>query len=122
MTVAELAAALLPGGAGFPGGCATGMVAVLQGRLDAAVLDRVAATADAAGLEAGEPRVFAEARKQAYLAYYEEPLVIAAIRALGHPYNDAPLPDGYPDDSVDQAPAHGRGRWVAVKDAVEDGS
>lgn len=118
MTVAELVGALLPGGAGFPGGCATGMGAVLEGRLDAAVLDRVLAAGDAAGLEAGEPRVFAEVRKQAYLAYYEEPLVIAAIRALGHPYNDAPLPEGYPDDSVDPAPAHGRGRWIAVEDGA----
>lgn len=115
MTLEGLVGALLPGGAGFPGGCATGMVGVLAGRLEAGVLGRVLAfKGDAGGLETEESLVFGEVRKQAYMAYYEEPAVIAAIRALGHPYNDAPLPEGYPDESVDPEPAHGRGMWVDV--------
>ena len=115
MTLEGLVRALLPGGIGFPRGCETGMVRVLAGRLEAGVLDRVLAFGgDAGGLEVQEPLVFGEVRKQAYLAYYEEPAVISAIRASGHPYNDAPLPEGYPDESVDPAPAHGRGMWVEV--------
>lgn len=110
--LAGLVGDLLPGGAGFPGGCETGMVGVLVRRLDAGVLERVMFAGDAAEFEQLEPAAFGEVRKQAYLAYYEEPAVIAAIRALGHPYNDAPLPEGYPDESIDPAPSHGRGMWV----------
>ena len=112
--LAGLVGSLLPGGAGFPGGCATGMVDVLARRLDAGVLERVLVAGDAEEFERLEPLVFREVRKQAYLAYYEEPSVIEAIRALGHPYNEAPLPEGYPDDSIDPAPTHGRGMWVEV--------
>lgn len=45
--------------------------------------------------------------------------MIAAIRALGHPYNDAPLPDGYPAapfDPAADAPRHQRGRWIDTDD------
>lgn len=66
-------------------------------------------------MEAIEPALFTEFSKEAYLAYYEQPQVIAAIRTLGHPYNDAPLPDGYPAEPFDSgrdAPRHGRGRWI----------
>ena len=69
----------------------------------------------ASRLEAVEPALFAVLRREIYLAYYEQPEVIAAIRGLGHPYNDAPLPDGYPAapfDPAQDAPRHGRGRWV----------
>ncbi len=129
--VLQLAATLLPGGAGFPPAAATGMGPVLCGRLRASdpagpatllaaltvppPADGPAWVREAARLEAVEPALFGELRRQAYIAYYEQPEVIAAIRALGHPYNDAPLPDGYPvaafDPAVD-APRHARGRWV----------
>ena len=118
MTEAEallhLAATLLPGGAGFPAFSATAAPGLLLQRLQgadqllAALASRgalpgsPAAWVDAATrLQAVEPALFTEFRKQAYLAYYEQPEAIAAIRALGHPYNDAPLPDGYPTAPFD---------------------
>jgi hypothetical protein len=130
--------ALLPGGAGFPAASATGMAALLAARLrhaDAALPGRLAASLAAAEapkdsaawhdaaakLQASEPELFDELRKYAYLTYYEQPDVIAAIRALGFRYNDAPLPAGYPDEPFDvakDAPRHARGRWVPT-DAVQ---
>lgn len=124
---------LLPGGAGFPSAASTACAALVTERLRHAdpllpaklvaaltgrgeVLDWIAA---AARLEAVEPALFGEFRKYAYLTYYEQPAVIAAIRALGHPYNDSPLPDGYPDDPFDptrDAPRHGRGGWLDTGD------
>ncbi len=135
--VAGLMAALLPGGAGFPAACDTGMAAVLGERLrgaDAeypaqvlrAVTGRRAAPASAeewrlaaSRMEALEPKLFAAFRKVCYLTYYEQPGVIAAIRALGLHYNDAPLPEGYPDEPFEPArdgPQHGRGRWVRTEE------
>ncbi len=133
--VGGLLTTLLPGGAGFPPAAETGMAALLAARLrqaDATLPTRLAGSlrappADAASwreaaarLEAVEPKLFSEFRKYAYLTYYEQPSVIAAIRALGFRYNDQPLPDGYPDepfDPVRDAPAHRRGRWIPT-DAV----
>jgi hypothetical protein len=130
----RLADTLLPGGAGFPPFAATAagglllqrLPAGLPARLLAAVASRDTPPADPAAwieaasrLEAVEPTLFTEFRKQAYLIYYEQPGVIAAIRALGHPYNDAPLPDGYPTAPFDPAldtPRHGRGRWIGTDD------
>ena len=127
-----LADTLLPGGAGFPPFSATQADAVLVGRVPAELWSKLLAAlgappagkaawvAAAARIEALEPALFSEVRKQVYLAYYEQPGVITAIRALGHPYNDAPLPDGYPTEPFDpatDAPRHGRGRWTDT-DAV----
>ena len=129
-----LAETLLPGGAGFPSFAATQAGLLLLQRLrggdEAQLLAALTARgpaldgpaawmAEAARIEAVEPALFTEFRKQTYLAYYEQPLVIAAIRALGHPYNDAPLPDGYPADPFDpteDAPRHGWGRWIDTED------
>ena len=125
--ILHLAATLLPGGAGFPAAADTAMAGTLLQRLRKADADfpgkLLAAlrgppedwTQAASRLEAVEPALFTVLRREAYLAYYEQPAVIAAIRALGHPYNDAPLPDGYPVPPFDPAqdtPRHGRGRWV----------
>jgi hypothetical protein len=47
--------------------------------------------------------------------------VIAAIRALGHDYNDAPQPDGYamrPLARALDAPAVPRGQYVATSDVT----
>lgn len=131
--LAGLMDALLPGDAGFPPASATGMVTPLAARLrhaDAALPDRLVAwlaaqespPADRAGwheaaarIEACEPDLFDTIRKYVYLTYYEQPDVIAAIRALGFTYNDAPLPAGYPDEPFDaakDAPRHARGHWV----------
>lgn len=128
---------LLPGGAGFPPARETGMGPALLARLrqaDAAIPTRLAAAvaargtlpADAAArqewsarLEAVEPKLFDELRKYAYLTYYEQPAVIAAIRGLGFRYNDTPLPAGYPDEPFDparDAPRHGRGRWLRTEE------
>ena len=124
---------LLPGGQGFPGAGATGMAGLLAVRLhaaDPALLERLAACLGAlpdgaegwhgavTRLEASEPKLFDEVRKYAYLTYYEQPAVIAAIRALGLRYNDAPLPEGYPAEPFDaalDAPRHARGRWIATE-------
>ena len=124
--VLRLADTLLPGGAtasppsrprrpgsccctACPARCPPQLLAALQARnTPHHPADWVGA---AARIEAVEPGLFAEFRKQAYLAYYEQPAVIAAIRALGHPYNDAPLPEGYPTAPFDPAldtPRHGR--------------
>jgi len=132
--LAGLMDALLPGGAGFPRASATGMAGLLAARLrqaDAGVPARLAAAVAAEGvpadgaawhkaaarLEASEPALFDELRKYAYLTYYEQPDVIAAIRALGFIYNDSPLPAGYPDEPFDPArdgPCRARGRWIAT--------
>ena len=53
----------------------------------------------------------------AYLSYYENPDVIAGVRALGHRYQESPQPKGYPMARFDpsdpqQAPSHRRGRFV----------
>lgn len=130
----RLAETLLPGGAGFPSFAATDGGEAMLRRLSAELLGQLLAlicargstpatapewTETAARLEAVEPAVFTEFRKQAYLAYYEQPPVIAAIRALGHPYNDAPLPDGYPAEPFEagrDAPRHERGRWIDTDD------
>ncbi len=124
---------LLPGGHGFPAASATGMAGLLAARLhaaDPALLGRIAEGLGAlpdgpdgwhdavARLEASEPKLFDEVRKYAYLTYYEQPGVTAAIRALGLRYNDAPLPEGYPAEPFDaglDAPRHARGRWVATE-------
>ena len=124
---------LLPGGHGFPAAGATGMAGLLAARLhatDPALMGRLAEGLGAlpdgaegwqdavARLEASEPKLFDEVRKYAYLTYYEQPGVIAAIRALGIRYNDAPLPEGYPAEPFDtatDAPRHARGRWIATE-------
>jgi len=128
---------LLPGGEGFPAASATGMAAVFAERLRAAdhdlptrLVGAIAAQGrapeDAEGwrmaaerLEAVEPKLFEELRKYAYLTYYEQPMTIAAIRALGIRYNATPLPEGYPAEPFEKerdAPRHQRGRWIATGD------
>ncbi len=115
--IEHLMRALLPGGAGFPAADAAA-ARLLAERLHHAgvTLPDVAPsdwTAAAAQWERDDPKAFAEFRKYAYLTYYEQPGVIAAIRALGHPYNDSPLPEGYPDETFlpeRDAPRSPRGR------------
>ena len=46
--------------------------------------------------EETRPTEFAFVRNVTYYMYYQSPMVTAAIRALGHDYNDAPQPFGYP--------------------------
>ena len=131
--------ALLPGGCGFPKASETGMGAALLERLrtaDASLPARLAEAvratdeafdpcdeacrhAVAVRIETAEPKLFCEVRKLAYLTYYEQPAVTAAIRALGFRYNDTPLPDGYPPEPFEpgsDGPHHTRGRWVRTED------
>ena len=117
--IEHLMRALLPGGAGFPAADATA-ARLLAERLHHAgiALPEFATsgtwTEHAAALERDDPKLFNEFRKYAYLTYYEQPGVIAAIRALGHPYNDSPLPDGYPGATFvpeRDAPRAPRGYW-----------
>jgi hypothetical protein len=128
---------LLPGGEGFPSASATGMASVFAERLSAAdhgqpgrLLGAIAAQGQAPvdpeswrkaveQLEAAEPKLFEELRKYAYLTYYEQPMTIAAIRALGIRYNTTPLPEGYAGEPFEEerdAPRHQRGRWIATDD------
>ena len=134
--LAGFAYALLPGDDLFPSASAAGahgvMAARLRDRLGEGSVDRLAAALVARGglgdapgaaarLEAEDPRLFDTARAFLTFAYYEAPAVIAAIRALGHDYNDAPQPKGYamrPLDPERDAPAVLRGRFVATADVV----
>ena len=74
-------------------------------------------------MEETQPEQFETLRMVSYLAYYESPAVVRAVRALGHVYNDAPQPAGYvmsPFDESDplQAPAHRRGHYVGTEDVT----
>ncbi len=55
-------------------------------------------------LERSVPEHFDVFRTVAYYAYYQNPVVIAAIRVLGHDYNDAPQPRGYVLPPFDPTP------------------
>ncbi len=67
------------------------------------------------------PDQFAFFRNVTYYTYYQSPLVTAAIRRLGHEYNDAPQPLGYalppfdPTPGVD-APSVARGGYKRTED------
>ena len=138
----ELVDVLLPGDERFPAASDAGTHGVVADRLVAqlgeAALDDLAQTIKACGgplaslskaeqqdvvrrFEAAHPEQFETLRMIAYLAYYESPTVVRAVRSLGHAYNDAPQPAGYamaPFDESDprQAPAHRRGSYIRTED------
>ena len=140
----ELVDVLLPGDARFPAASDAGTHGVVADRLVAqlgeAALDDLAQTIAACGgplgplgaterqevvrrFEADHPEQFETLRMIAYLAYYESPAVVRAVRSLGHVYNDAPQPTGYamsPFDENDphQAPTHRRGHYVRTEDVA----
>ena len=140
----ELVDVLLPGDGRFPAASDAGTHGVVADRLVAqsgeAALDDLAQTIEACGgplgpldeserqnvvrrFEADYPEQFETLRMIAYLAYYESPAVVRAVRSLGHVYNDAPQPAGYamaPFDESDphQAPAHRRGHHVRTEDVT----
>ncbi|MCA9878552.1 MAG: hypothetical protein KC442_12245 [Thermomicrobiales bacterium] len=115
--LALLVDVLIPGDDLFPPASAAGAQGLLADRLRERLgldgVDQVlAALATAAGgsladLEAKaqvaavtrfqeqEPALFALMLNTLYYSYYQLPLVVQAIRALGIVYNDAPLPLGY---------------------------
>ena len=51
-----------------------------------------------------QPELFAAVRSTLYFSYYQAPLVVDAVRALGIAYNDAPQPHGYLMDPFDPTP------------------
>jgi hypothetical protein len=133
--IAAFVDALLPGDDVFPSASDVGVHGVLVMRLretaGSGAAEALAAAfvrrrglevpgAAAAALEAEEPALFETALTILYYAYYETPAVIAAIRSLGHVYNDAPQPEGYamrPFDPVLDLPREQRGQFVPT-DAV----
>ena len=127
--LAALLDTLLPGGEGFPSAAAAGIAATVRTRLGADVEMRLAAAllvADGiAGLERDRPALFDQFRRVAYLAYYEAPAVIAAIRASGIDYRGAPQPRGYdlsPFDPASDAPTHQRGHWKTTAETERGGA
>jgi len=123
---------LLPGGEGFPPASAANIGATVRARLEQLGGDAAARLAAAllvadglAGLERDRPALFDLFRRVAYLAYYEAPAVIAAIRATGIDYRGAPQPRGYdlaPFDPATDTPTHGRGHWKTTAETERGGA
>lgn len=106
--------AMIPGDGSFPKASDVGVHGALAHRLRElqgpdAYDDILKAIGDDRGavavrkIEHGRPNLFATLRMIVYLAYYEQPAVIQAVRSLGHVYNDAPQPQGYVLDPFDPA-------------------
>jgi len=102
----DLVDALMPGDGAFPKASDVGVHGVLAWRLrelegPQAYSQLLQTMGDSSGnlaatqLERDHPDLFAAIRMIVYLAYYEQPAVIQAIRDLGFIYNDSPLPLGY---------------------------
>ena len=135
---------LLPGDGRFPAASDAGIHGVVADRLvaqtgESALDDLENAVAACGGplapldaeerqtvvrrIEETRTELFETLRMIAYLAYYESPAVVRAVRGLGHVYNDAPQPEGYamaPFDEGDprQAPAHRRGGYVKTEEVA----
>jgi len=130
---------LLPGGDGWPAASVAGIVPVLAARIlegagpgglalvEAALGaeggawpgNEAARIAAVAAFEAREPALFGRALDAAYYAYYESPLVVAAIQVKGRPYQLTPHQAGFPMRAFDPArdmPRHRRGSYVATGD------
>jgi hypothetical protein len=115
-TLAALVDLLLPGDDLFPPASTVGAQALLAERIRqgfgptgvADVVARLTADGELAAavvrLERDDPALFAFLYAATCFAYYQNPAVIAAIRALGHDYNDAPQPDGYDMPRFDFTP------------------
>lgn len=143
-TLAAFVDALIPGDGLFPPASTVGAQALLADRLrDRLGPDGVASVlgwlsvangslatappearrATVARFAAEAPDLFAFARMAVYLGYYASPAVTAAIRSLGHDYNDAPQPRGYPLPPFDPTPgadipAVPRGFYKATADVT----
>jgi hypothetical protein len=139
-----LAEVLLPGDGHFPPASTVGAHGLLAERLrerlggdgvknvvDALVtaagssldgLDGAERVAAVRRFEEDQPDLFVMVRSILYFSYYQAPLVVEAIRALGIAYNDAPQPLGYVLDAFDStpgkdAPSQPRGSYIPT-DAV----
>lgn len=108
--IARLVDEMIPGDGEFPSASSLGVHGVLVHRLRtldgpdayANLLKRLESN-DADAIAANDPEFFAKLRMITYLAYYEQPAVIAVIRGMGFTYNDAPLPLGYEQAPFDPA-------------------
>ena len=121
-TLAALAEVLLPGDDLFPSASSLDLEHLMAERLrqlgGTASVDQLAAALAAGGspfatlapaaraavvarLERDNPALFEIVVKVAYLSYYQNPAVQAAIRSLGFAYNATPLPAGYPVGTFD---------------------
>jgi hypothetical protein len=127
--------ALIPGDNDFPKASAVGTHGILAHRLreldgaDAysrllSLLGEDTGTTAAEKLERDEPGLFEKLRMIVYLAYYEQPAVIQAIRGMGIIYNDAPQPLGYKlepfDSAVDRPDVEGEYMPTALFDQQEN--
>jgi len=132
---------LLPGDESWPSGATVGVQALVAARLvqergddaidnlvdtlgdDAKALlagDEAARVAAVTAWEAREKDLFGFVCDAAYIAYYENPAVVLAINAHGHPYKLIPHIAGYELPRFDLArdmPKHGRGHFIPT-DAV----
>jgi hypothetical protein len=113
-TLAAFVDALLPGDGLFPAASAVGAQAMLAERIRqrfggvAEVVTRLTGEGEMAEaivrLERDDPELIAFLYAATCFAYYQSPAVIAAIRALGHDYKDAPQPEGYEMPRFDFTP------------------
>ena len=92
-------------------------LSLASGGVSLAELDEAERVAAVHRFEQDTPELFAAVRNILYFSYYQSPLVVEAIRALGIPYNDAPQPLGYAIEPFDptpgqDAPAEPNGSYV----------
>ncbi len=138
--LADLVDELIPGDDNWPSATSVGVHGLVAMRLaeqaGEAVLGQIVDAVVAAGgpftertpeervaiverFEAAEPGLFEQLRVAATFAYYESPLVVAAIRRLGRPYVLRPHLMGFPKRPFDfdtDTPRHDRGTYVATDD------
>ncbi|GAA1124791.1 hypothetical protein [Nocardioides aquiterrae] len=123
--VATMAAALVPGGAGYPSGREAQVgrfVAERASGQDAEVLAAVAqrwpagsdaeATASLVAMERDDPTAFAYLRELVYHGYYSSRRVLAAMIDRGYAYHGAPQPLGYPQSEELLVPSARRGSYT----------
>ncbi|MFO1037597.1 MAG: hypothetical protein U1E45_12175 [Geminicoccaceae bacterium] len=132
----DLVDVLIPGGGVWPAASTVGVQGVLAVRLmeirgesgpdelEAAIvacggplggLDATQRVEVVRKFEATDPAFFTLVRNASYLAYYENPAVVRAVRTLGQPYQAMPGFKGYPIPAFDMEkdrPQHGRGSYI----------
>jgi hypothetical protein len=114
-TFAAFVDVLIPGDDVFPSASTVGTQGLLAERVRqqrgveavAEIAARLAGTGPLVGadvemqratvrqLEENDPILFSFLYTATCFSYYQHPTVTAAIRSLGHDYNDSPQPDGY---------------------------
>lgn len=138
VTFAALVDVLVPGDDVFPPASAVGTQDWLLDKLremsGSEAIDAVAAALPNLSVQSADDQVAAVQQFEqnhgdlfnfvlntVYFGYYKSPLVVRAIRQIGHVYNDAPQPEGYDLGKFDpalHAPSQPKGHYVAT-DAVK---